>query len=162
MALAERPDRIFLFTDGADSCKSNLQKALAKSLQKSPATSVDIFALGMIEDKTKVSLQSLAQATGGAFFQPQNTQILKKALMERLTVVFQILAGDKLIYEGPLENQHFDLVPDTYTLKLSAGGGLVEVGTFTVNNGLTTQAVISGDAKGNKIKVDEKVTQENN
>lgn len=158
LALADKPDRIVLFTDGTDTCKSNIQKALAKKMGDAK-TIIDIFAIGLTDEKAKVALQSLASATGGVFYQPQSGQLMQKLFVERMNVNFQLVAGEKIIYEGPLDNKSFDLVPGSYILRIADDVGLVEVGSFVVNNGQVTKISISGDSKSNKIKVNENVAK---
>lgn len=158
-AYEESPAKIFVFADGADSCKKSLTKSLAKELAKSPTTKVVIFTLGMVAEEAKTALSDLAEATGGRIYQPGAVDVLIKSWIDEMVLNYQLYSGETMIYQGPLENKRFDLVPGKYLVRMPIAGKPKEIGEFKVENGFLTKATISGDKTANKINVDEKLQQ---
>ncbi|OVE82075.1 hypothetical protein BVY03_02145 [bacterium K02(2017)] len=150
-AYSFNPEKIFIFTDSADSCRKNLPKAVKKVIKDKNAQMV-IFALGKMNIKDKDDLKELAQMTGGHFYQPDNFDIMYNTLLKELELSYELYSENELIVRESLDRRRFRLVPGQYTLKIPYGSDLKEV-SIDIENGTRTSLMVEGKEKKIHVKV---------
>lgn len=153
-ALAFKPEKVFVFTDSADSCQPKMTRALKSILEKSPQTQIVVFALGQVALNDKKELKKMAEGTGGRFYQPDNYDIMLDTLLKELVLSYELYANDELILREPLVSRKFRFVPGDYVLKIPYGSDSKEV-TFHLENGSKTTVKVEGKDKKIHVKVRE-------
>jgi hypothetical protein len=155
-----KPEKIFVFSDSADACAVNLVAALKSALTKSPQTVVNVFSLGRVGERDRKQLMSLAEKTGGRYFQPDSYDTLLKAWLGELSLNYELSSNDKSVYQSSLEDHEFRLGPGSYTLKIPYGNQIKAV-ELKLDHGTKTTLTVMGKEEGGekKISVEQVVTQ---
>lgn len=151
-AMRDRPDKVFIFTDGADHCDEDGFAVLQKTIQKNPQTQIVVFALGQIAHEDEVPLQKLAELSRGRYYQPEDYDALLSMWLGELAPQCQIFALDQLLQQEAFENKKVSLGAGEYVFKISAAGQLKEI-PFTIQNGATTTLNITGEKDDVKVEV---------
>lgn len=153
LAYKSKPEKIYVFADSADSCADNLPMAVKGVQATSADTIVTVYSLGRVLDTDRKQLRDTAERTGGRYYQPEDYDALVKSLLEELSLNYELYAGEKMIYQSPLDDKEFRLTSGTYRIVLPYRNN-TETYEFNLEHGMRKVLMIKGKEAGGEWKIE--------
>ncbi|MBX7147747.1 hypothetical protein K1X76_01565 [bacterium] len=151
-AVAEKPQKIIVITDGGDSCAVKPPATLTSALAKNK-TALDIVLLGDAGDALTKLLGDFVHETGGELVVPEKIEGLNEKVTALLSANYEVYQGENLVLRSPINGTPQNIKQGDYTLRLSAGLSLDPM-AVSVKNGLKTK--INLRKEGEAIKAETK------
>lgn len=153
LAYKSKPEKVYVFADFADSCVENLPVAVKDIMATSADTIVTVYSLGRILEADRKQLRDTAERTGGRYYQPEDYDALVKSFLEELSLNYELHAGEKMIYQSPLDDKEFRLTSGSYRIVLPYRTD-TETYEFNLEHGTRKVLLIKGVQVGGKWKIE--------
>lgn len=153
LAYKSKPEKIYVFSDFADSCVDNLPLAVKDIMATSADTIVTVYSLGRILEADRKQLRDTAERTGGRYYQPEDYDALSKSLLEELSLNYELYAGEKMLYQSPLDDKEFRLTSGSYRIVLPYRTD-TKTYEFNLEHGTRKVLLIKGVQVGGEWKIE--------
>jgi hypothetical protein len=112
---------VILLTDGLESCNGDPVSAAANFVAGTDQRKVHVIGFALNDPAASATLQQIAQAGNGLYFDAANAQQLTDALRQTIVLSYQIVdAENQVVAEGTVGGEPASLPPGDYTFRISS------------------------------------------
>ena len=129
---------VILITDGEETCHGDPVKAAEQLKQSGVDVTLDIVGFTLTGQKVQQELSNFTEATGGHYYQAQNSDTLARALLIASTTKIPYLIFDgsgRQIANGEAGDDGQEVPPGDYRVVVQAAGQKLEARPVTVATG---------------------------
>ena len=115
----EGPKLVILLTDGEETCDGDPAAEIAKLRAAGFDVQVNIVGFAIDDQDLAATFKSWARAGGGSYFAASDANSLAKAMNDAVTPRFNVLAGDKVVGSGQVnDGVPVELLPGDYVIRI--------------------------------------------
>jgi hypothetical protein len=127
-----------LVTDGEETCGGNPKAAIQALRAGGTDVRVNIVGFAVDEVVLKETFREWARVGNGGYFDAQNGEQLKNALVATLRPSYQLLAGTKVVASGTVNGDAVEVPAGKYRVRV-LGAAAKDVGEVTAEAGATRE-----------------------
>ena len=135
---AKPPMLVVLVTDGEETCGGNPKAAIQALRAGGMDVRVNIVGFAVDEVVLKETFREWARLGNGGYFDAQNGEQLKSALVATLRPSYQLLAGTKVVASGTVNGDPVEVPAGKYQVRV-LGAAAKDVGEVSAEAGATRE-----------------------